>query len=44
MNKLLNPACKSGLTSEFHQSLVSGSLNDEKQGSIDYLGLCTQAS
>ena len=44
LNKLLKSACKSELTAEFHQSLVSGSLNDEKQGGIDYLGLCTQAS
>ena len=44
MNKLLNSACENGLIAEFHQSIVSGSLNDEKQGGIDYVGMCTQAS
>ena len=44
MNKLLNLAYKNGLTAEFHQSIVSANLNDEKQGVIDYVGMCTQVS
>ncbi len=44
MNKSLNSACENGLIAEFHQSIVSANLNDEKQGGIDYMGMCTQAS